>query len=75
MYVLNPVRRCELTYLLRLARVVGGTDSPEARKKILGTIPLGRVVSVACLLDDTKSPVLTLLVRLLTMRFSVNQKT
>ena len=29
----------------RLARVVGGTDSPEARKKILETIPLGRVVS------------------------------
>ncbi|KAJ9651471.1 hypothetical protein H2198_009265 [Neophaeococcomyces mojaviensis] len=26
-----------------LAKVVGGTDSPEARKKILGTIPLGRV--------------------------------
>lgn len=27
-----------------LAKVIGGTDTPEGRKKVLGTIPLGRVV-------------------------------
>lgn len=32
-----------------LAKVIGGTDTPEARKKILGTIPLGRVVSLGSL--------------------------
>lgn len=34
-----------LTEAPRLARVSGGTDTPEGRTKLLGTIPLGRVVS------------------------------
>jgi hypothetical protein len=27
----------------RLPKVLGGNDTPEGRKKVLGTIPLGRV--------------------------------
>lgn len=48
MYVAEPGKsvECVLTLSNRLARVSGGTDTPEGRKKLLGTIPLGRVVSL-----------------------------
>lgn len=36
-----------------LAKVAGGTDTPEARKKLIGTIPLGRV----CLPEDVANMV------------------
>lgn len=48
----------------RLAKVVGGTDTPEARKKILGTIPLGRVVGFSYRVCSFS----------LILQFSVNQK-
>lgn len=48
-----------------LARVIGGTDTPEGRQKILGTIPLGRicmpedVANMVCFLASDEATYLT----------------
>ena len=45
-----------LITVVRLPRVLGGQDTPEGRKKVLGTVPLGRV----CMPEDVANMVLFL---------------
>ncbi|KAJ9615098.1 hypothetical protein H2200_001172 [Cladophialophora chaetospira] len=50
---------------IRLGRVLGGNDTPEGRKKLLGTIPLGRVcqpedvANMVCFLASDEASYLT----------------
>ena len=49
----------------RLAKVLGGVDTPEGRKKVLGTVPLGRVcqpedvANMVCFLASDEATYLT----------------
>ena len=45
-FVLLHCHRVKLSFG-RLPKVLGGNDTPEGRKKVLGTIPLGRVCQPA----------------------------
>ena len=56
---------CQKLTPSRLARVLGGTDSEEGRKRLLGAIPLGRVcqpedvANMVCYLSSDEASFIT----------------